>query len=83
MSSKRVTNTHCISLDDESIPICFTNLKKDRFIPSKGLSSFDFMSPMKVNLVSFMFRESKQRHKETPKGPFLLDLVPKAQKSIK
>ena len=82
-SSKKVTNPRCSSSSDESILTCFMNLKKEGFTPKKGLSSFDIMSPMKVNSVSFMFRESKRRHKETPKGHFLLDIVPKAQKSIK
>ena len=82
-SSKRVKNTHCSSSSDESILTCFTNLRKEGFTPRKGLSSFDIMSPMKVNLVSFMFRESKQRQKKTPKGPFSYDLVSRARKSIK
>ena len=44
---------------------------------------FNLVSPMKENSVSFMFRESKQPRKKTPKGPFSYDLVSKAQKSIK
>ena len=51
--------------------------------PKKGLSMFNLMSPMKENLVSFMFRESERPWKKTPKGPFSYDLVPKAPKSIK
>ena len=50
--------------------------------PKKVLSMFNLTSPMKENSVSFMVRESK-RLKKTPKGHFLYDLVPKAQKSIK
>ena len=34
---------------DESDLICFTNLRKERFVPKKGPSLFDFMSPMKAN----------------------------------
>ena len=44
---------------------------------------FNLTSPMKENSVLFMFRESKQPWKKTPKGHFQYDLVPKAQKSIK
>ena len=44
---------------------------------------FNLMSPMKQNLVSFMFREAEWPWKKTPKGPFLYDLVSKAQKSVK
>ena len=83
MSSKGVINNRCSSLTDESILINFMNLGKEGFIPGKGPSSFDFMSPMKVNLVSFMFREFERRHKETPKRSFFVNLVPKARKSIK
>ena len=48
-SLKRVTNAQFSSLEDESILICFMNMKKEGFIPRKGPSSFDFMSLMKVN----------------------------------
>ena len=48
-----------------------------------GLSMFSLTSPMKENLVSFMFRESERPQKKTPKGPFLYELVPKARKSVK
>ena len=69
MSSKRVTNTRCISSSDESILICFTNLRKEGFVPRKGPSSFDFMSPMKVNSFFFMFRKSEVT-KKTPAWNF-------------
>ena len=49
MSLKRVTNAQYSSSKDESILICFMNLIKEGFILRKGLSSFDFMSSMKVN----------------------------------
>ena len=49
----------------------------------EGLSMFNLMSPMKVNSVSFMFRESEWPRKKTPKGPFSYDLVPKAWKKYK
>ena len=81
-SPKRVTNTHCSSSNDESILTCFTNLRKEGFIPRKGLSSFDFMSPMKVNIVSFMFRESKRGHKETPKRSFFVNSHSRSKKEI-
>ena len=35
------------------------------------------------NSVLFMFRESERPQKETPKGPFLYDLVPKAREKYK
>ena len=76
MSSKRLTNTRCSSSSDESILTCFTNLIKEGFVPKKGPSSFDFMSPVKLNSTLFMFRESEQRHKETPKGPFFVRFSP-------
>ena len=44
---------------------------------------FNLMSPMKENSVSFMFRESEQTQKKTPKGPFSYDLVSKARKKCK
>ena len=71
-SSKRVTNTRCSSLEYQSILICFKNLWKEWFIPSKGLSLFYFMSPMKVNSISFMFRESERIQKKTPWGSFFV-----------
>ena len=49
MSSNRVTNTHCISSDDESVLILSMNLRKEGSIPKKGPSSFSFMSPIKEN----------------------------------
>ena len=51
--------------------------------PKMGLSMFNLTSPMKVNSVLFIFRESEWPRKKTPKGPFSYDLVPKARKSIK
>ena len=81
-SSKRVTNTWYSYFEDKYILICFTNLREEGFVPGTGLSMFNLMSPMKEKLVSFMFRESEQIRKKTPKGPFLYDLVPKARKSV-
>ena len=80
---KRVTKTHFILSEDKSILIHFMKLRKEGFVPKKGLSVFSLTSPMKENLVSFMFRESERLRKKNPKGPFSYDLVSKAQKSIK
>ena len=38
--------------------------------PKKGLLVFSLTSPMKEKSVLFMFRESEQRRKKTPKGHF-------------
>ena len=59
------------------------NLREEGFVPKTGLSMFDLTSPLKENSVLFMFKESEWLRKKNPKGPFLYDLVPKAQKSIK
>ena len=82
-SSKRVTNTWSSLSEDNSSLICFTNLREEGFIPKMGLSMFNLTSPMKENSVSFMFREYERLWKKTPKGPFLYDLIHKAQKSVK
>ena len=77
-SSKRVTKTRYILSEDKSNLICFTNLREEGFIPKMGLLMFNLTSPLKENLVSFMFRDSKKIQKKTPEGSFLYDLVPKA-----
>ena len=59
------------------------NLREEGFDPKTGLSMFNLTIPLKENLVSFMFIESKRIQKKTPSGSFLYDLVSKAQKSIK
>ena len=59
-------NKHSLysSSDDESIPICFPNLRMEGFIPIKGPSSFDFMSSTKVSsFFRFMFRNSAMTKK--------------------
>ena len=61
----------------------FYKSKRRGLFPKMGLSMFNLMSPMKENVVLFMFRESERPHKNTPKGLFSYDLVPKARKSIK
>ena len=44
---------------------------------------FNLMSPLKEKSVSFMFIESEQIRKKTPKGPFLYDLISRGRKGIK
>ena len=71
-SSKRVTNTRYSLSEDKSSLICFTNLREE-FIPKTSLSMFNWMSPLKQDLVSFMFREYEQLRKKTPKGLFFVN----------
>ena len=72
---KEGKNTRYSLSKDKSRLIYFTNLREEGFVPKMGLSMFNLTSPMKENLVSFMFRESKRLRKKTPKGPFSYDLV--------
>ena len=43
---------------------------------------FNLMSPMKVNSLSFMFRESKRKHKKNPKGSFFVNSQSEPKKDI-
>ena len=67
---KEGNNSRYSLSEDKSRLICFTNLREEGFVPKTGLSMFNLMSPLKENSVSFMFRESEQIWKKTPKGPF-------------
>ena len=68
MSWKRVTNTWYRLSEDKSSLICFLNLREEGFVPKTGLLMFNLTSPLKENLVSFMFRESERIRKKDPKG---------------
>ena len=58
MNLKRVTSAQYSSSNDESILICFMNLREEGFIPKRGPSMFNFTSLEKVNLVVVSYLES-------------------------